>query len=126
MTVVLVLIGGALGAPLRYLTDVAVSRRHGSVLPWGTLVVNVAGSLLLGAVAAGSTVDGAPTWLLPLLGTGLCGALTTFSTFSYETVRLLEGGAVRPALLNVVLSLTLSFAACLAGWTAVAGVVAGR
>ena len=55
MTVVLVLVGGALGAPMRYLTDLLVQSRHDSVLPWGTLTVNVVGSLTLGALAGAVT-----------------------------------------------------------------------
>jgi CrcB protein len=116
MTLLLVLVGGAVGAPLRYLVDQHVSARHDSVLPWGTLTVNVAGSLLLGVVAGAVTTGGAPAWVLTLVGTGLCGALTTFSTFGYETVRLLQQGSWLPALLNVVLSVTVSFAAVAAGW----------
>ncbi|MFH8932154.1 fluoride efflux transporter FluC [Streptomyces pristinaespiralis] len=88
MNWLLVIVGAALGAPLRYLTDRAVQVRHDSVFPWGTFVVNAAGSLLLGAVA-GAAVS-SPAYML--LGTGLCGALTTYSTFSYETLRLAERG----------------------------------
>ncbi len=121
MTVVLVLIGGALGAPLRYVLDLAVQSRHTSAVPWGTVTVNVVGSFLLGAIAAAVTVGGAPSWLLTLVGAGFCGALTTFSAFGFETVRLLEYGAMRAALLNVVLSLILSFIACISGWALVAG-----
>ena len=90
MTVVLILLGGALGAPARYLTDVAVQRRHRTAFPWGTWTVNVVGSFLLGVVAAAG-----PHWVVTLVGTGFCGALTTFSTFGYETVRLARGGRDR-------------------------------
>lgn len=116
MTVALVLLGGAIGAPLRYLTDRWVQGRHDSVLPWGTLAVNVAGSLVLGLVA-GAVHSGAwPEWVMTAVGVGLCGALTTFSTFGYETLRLVEDGSALEALLNVVLSLALAFAACALGW----------
>lgn len=120
MTVVLVLIGGAIGAPVRYLTDLVVQSRHDSVFPWGTFAVNVAGSLTLGAVAASVATHGAPTWLLTLLGTGLCGALTTFSTFSFETLRLAQDGSYLEALLNVSASLAVGLAACAAGWSVAA------
>jgi fluoride exporter len=115
MTVLLVLLGGAIGAPTRYLTDVVVQSRHDARLPWGTLSVNVVGSFVLGLVA-GLAATTAPSWLLTLIGTGFCGALTTFSTFSYETVRLAEDGRWRAAVLNVVVSLVLGLAAVTLGW----------
>ncbi|MDH6460612.1 CrcB protein [Micromonospora sp. A200] len=112
MTVLLIAVGAALGAPLRYLTDRAVQARHSSLLPWGTLTVNVAGSLLLGvllAVPAGSAVTA-------LVGTGFCGALTTWSTFGYETLRLARAGARRHALANVLLSVAAGLAAATLGY----------
>jgi CrcB protein len=119
VTVVLVLVGGAVGAPLRYLADLFVQSRHDSVFPWGTLAVNVVGSLLLGGVAA-AVAGGAPEWLLTLVGTGFCGALTTFSTFGYETVRLVEDGSLLEAAGNVVASVAVGLGACAAGWAVVA------
>lgn len=119
MTVTLVLIGGALGAPLRYLTDLLIQTRHDSVLPWGTLTVNVCGSFVLGTVASAVTNAGAPGWLLTLTGTGFCGALTTFSTFGFETIRLIEDGSWGEALLNVTLSVSAGLAAVFAGWALV-------
>ena len=116
MTVVWVLLGAAVGAPLRYLTDLLVQSRHDSVLPWGTITVNVAGSFLLGLVAGLTYVSDAPTWVLTLVGTGFCGALTTFSTFSYETVRLAEAKRWRAAAGNVVISLVLGLIAVAIGW----------
>ncbi|MGN9804682.1 fluoride efflux transporter CrcB [Micromonospora sp. L32] len=112
MTVLLIAVGAALGAPLRYLTDRAVQARHDSLLPWGTLTVNVAGSLLLGvllAVPAGPAVTA-------LVGTGFCGALTTWSTFGYETLRLARAGARRHALANVLLSVAAGLAAATLGY----------
>jgi CrcB protein len=120
MTVALVLVGGALGAPLRYLTDLLVRSRLDSLLPWGTWCVNVAGSFALGVVAAAVSLNGAPGWLLTLLGTGLCGSLTTFSTFGYETLRLVEEGFWRAAALYVGISLSVGLLACAAGWQVVA------
>ena len=116
MTVVLVLLGGALGAPVRYVVDLMVQSRHDSVLPWGTFVVNAAGSLVLGATAGGVAAAGGPDWVLTLAGTGFCGALTTFSTFSFETVRLAEERALRAAAVNVAGSVVVGAAACAAGW----------
>jgi fluoride exporter len=65
-----------------------VQSRHGSTFPWGTFTVNVVGSLLLGFLVG---LPVAP-WLASLLGTGFCGALTTYSTFSFETLRLVRQG----------------------------------
>jgi fluoride exporter len=117
MTVLLVLLGGALGAPVRYVVDLMVQSRHDSVLPWGTFLVNAAGSLVLGATAGGVAAAGGPDWVLTLAGTGFCGALTTFSTFSFETVRLAEEGALRAAAVNVAGSVVVGAAACAAGWS---------
>ena len=119
MTVVLVVLGAAIGAPTRYLTDLMVQARHDALFPWGTFVVNVVGSFLLGAVGAAVLVQDAPPWALTLVGTGFCGALTTFSTFGFETVRLLEDGSWREATLNVAASLTVGLGACALGWWAV-------
>jgi CrcB protein len=112
VTVLMVLLGGAVGAPVRYLADLTVQRLHGTVFPWGTWTVNVAGSLVLGVVVGSS----APTWLLTLVGTGFCGALTTFSTFGFETVRLLEDGDGAQAWWNVIGSLAAGLAAVAVGW----------
>ena len=117
MTVVLVALGAAVGAPLRYLVDRAVQERHDSVFPWGTFVVNVTGSLVLGVLAGGSTAHGVPGSAAALLGTGLCGALTTYSTFGYETVRLLEERAGLYALLNAVASVVAGLGAAYLGIT---------
>ena len=117
MTVLLVLIGGALGAPVRYVVDLMVQSRHDSVLPWGTFVVNAGGSLVLGATAGGVAAADGPHWLVTLVGTGFCGALTTFSTFSFETVRLAEEGALAAAVVNVAGSVVVGAAACAAGWS---------
>jgi CrcB protein len=113
------MLGGAVGAPLRYLTDLFIQARHDSVLPWGTLTVNVTGSLLLGAMASAVTNAGAPAWLLSLVGTGFCGALTTFSTFGFETIRLVEDGSWFEAVLNVAASLTVGGLAVATGWVLV-------
>jgi fluoride exporter len=111
----LVVAGAAVGAPLRYVTDLVVQSFHDTVFPWGTFTVNVTGSLVLGGVA-GAVAAGGPEWLLTLIGTGLCGALTTFSTFGFETVRLIEDGAVFEAAANSVASLLVGLAACTGGY----------
>ncbi len=117
----LVFVGAAVGAPLRYLTDRAIQSRHDSLFPWGTLTVNVVGSLILGGLtAAAGTL---PVPLLALWGTGFCGALTTYSTFSFETLRLIEQRAYLYALLNVTVSVVASLCAALVGHTAVAALL---
>ena len=116
MTVLLVLVGGAVGAPARYLTDLLVQSRHRFGLPLGTLAVNVAGSFVLGLVASLSAHGAVAGWVLTLVGTGFCGALTTFSTFSFETLRLVESGRARAAFGNVAVSLVAGLAAVALGW----------
>ncbi len=118
MTVLLVLVGGAVGAPARYLVDRWVQSLHASVVPWGTVAVNAAGCLLLGVTAGAVTATDGPAWVLPLVGTGLCGALTTFSTFSFETVRLLEEAELAAAAVAVVVSVGVGLAVCAGGWAA--------
>ncbi|MGV9265526.1 fluoride efflux transporter CrcB [Kitasatospora sp. NPDC003701] len=115
MNWLLVVVGAVVGAPLRYLTDRAVQTRHDSVFPWGTFTVNVAGCLVLGLVTGAVAAGAASSHVQLLLGTGLCGALTTYSTFSYETLRLAEGGAGRYALANVAGSVAAGLAAVYAG-----------
>jgi CrcB protein len=122
VTALLVALGAAVGAPLRYLVDRAVSSRHDSLFPWGTFAVNVAGSFLLGLLAAATLHTRAP--VMALLGTGLCGALTTYSTFGYETVRLLQDRARLFAFLNVAASIVAGLGAAVAG-AALARVLTG-
>jgi fluoride exporter len=111
VTVLLVALGAAVGAPLRYLTDRLVQARFGSAFPWGTLTVNVTGSLLLGFLVG---LPAAPA-VAALLGTGFCGALTTYSTFSWETLTLARGDVPVRAVANVALSLAAGLAAAYLG-----------
>ncbi|WP_436495504.1 fluoride efflux transporter CrcB [Actinokineospora sp. HUAS TT18] len=116
MTILLVALGAAVGAPARYLADRAARRRFGDGFPWGTLLVNVVGSGILGALAGVSTAAHA------LLGVGFCGALTTYSTFGYETLRLVEDGAYRKAFANVSISVVAGIAAAALGhWLSLRG-----
>lgn len=111
MTVLLVALGAAIGAPARYLVDRFLRSRLGSGFPWGTLLVNVVGSFALGFLAALPADPEAAA----LFGTGFCGALTTYSTFSYETLRLMRAGARVRALAYVLASVACGVAAAVAG-----------
>ncbi|MER7013079.1 fluoride efflux transporter CrcB [Saccharopolyspora sp. NPDC000359] len=102
MSFLLVAVGGALGACLRFLTDRWVQARHDTGFPWGTLAVNALGSLVLGVLTGLALFGVQAPELQALLGVGFCGALTTFSTFGYESVRLLTDGARLYAVLNVL------------------------
>ena len=109
-------LAGALGALARYGLDGVVSRRTGGSFPWGTFVINVSGSFLLGLVFTLLTeryrVD---PWLRSALTIGFLGAYTTFSTLSLETYRLLEEGAVGLAIANAAGSLAAGLAALYVG-----------
>lgn len=110
--------GGCLGAPSRYLLDRAVSRRIESDAPWGTLAVNVSGSLMLGLLTGLTLAGKLPAVPGALLGTGFCGAYTTFSTFTFETVRLVEDGRLLHAAGTVLASLAVGLGAAAAGLAA--------
>ena len=111
-----VCLGAAIGAPGRYLVDRFVQSRHDAVLPWGTLCVNVIGSAVLGLVTGLARHHAVPDDVMTTVGTGFCGALTTYSTFSYETLRLYEDGARLYAGANIVLTLAAGLGAALAGF----------
>lgn len=121
MTALLVFAGAIVGAPLRYLTDRAVQARHDSLFPWGTFIVNLVGCLILGALTGAGTAM--PNQVLTLVGTGFCGALTTYSTFSYETLRLVEQKAYFYAAMNAVVSVVAGLGAALLGYTTVSAIV---
>jgi fluoride exporter len=111
VSVLLVALGAAVGAPLRFLTDRAMRARFGEAFPWGTLIVNLAGSLLLGFLAGLPLTAGSAA----LLGTGFCGALTTYSTFGWETLTLARSGAAARAAGYVLLSLAAGVTAAYLG-----------
>jgi CrcB protein len=115
VSLLLVIAGAAVGAPLRYLSDRAIQARHDTVFPWGTLTVNVVGSLILGLLTGAVTAGGASPQVQLAVGTGFCGALTTYSTFSYETLRLLEDDARLYAAANVVASIVAGLVSAFAG-----------
>jgi CrcB protein len=112
----LILAGAALGAPARWFVDGFVQARHDSVFPWGTFTVNALGSFALGLLLGASVEGETMVRLVALLGTGFCGAFTTFSTFSYESVVLAEEGSSGIAAANVLASVVVGLAAAFAGW----------
>ena len=116
MILVAVALGGFVGAPCRYLADRAITSRARSSLPWGTLFVNVSGAFLFGLLAGLSLSTRVSSTTSALLGTGFLGAFTTFSTFSFETVRLLEQNKYRRACEYVAASLGAGLAAAAAGF----------
>ena len=115
MTIALIFAGAMVGAPLRYLTDRFIQSRHESLFPWGTFTVNLVGCLILGCLSGAGLA--LPASLLALLGTGFCGALTTYSTFSFETLRLVENKSYFYAAMNVIVSVVAGLGAALIGYT---------
>jgi CrcB protein len=113
-------VAGALGAPARYLLDAMVSDRTAGAFPWGTFVINVTGSFLLGLLIGLGLHHGLPKPARLILGVAFCGAYTTFSTFSFETVRLLEAGDPVAAFKNAVATVLVGLAAGAAGLAVVA------
>ena len=118
LRLLLVAVGGAVGSSLRYLVASAALAWLGPTFPWGTLVVNLVGSFAIGLVqqlAVEGLVLSENTRLL--LSTGVLGGLTTYSAFSYESVRLMETGAWLPAWLNILLTTAASLTLCFLGLT---------
>ncbi len=100
-------LGSALGAPARYLLDRVIQSQHEMVFPWGTWTINITGCFALGilvGVAQGHAVD---PRLMAAVATGFLGSYTTFSTFTWETMRLVEDGAFFEGLLNITVSTVL-------------------
>jgi len=121
MKYLMVGIGGALGSVLRFWMGSYIGGRFGSRFPYGTFVINISGSFLIGLVIAimAEKTQWSDNWryLIPI---GFIGGYTTFSTFEYETFRLFQDGQMLTAALNVALSVGVGFAGV---W---AGAIAGR
>ncbi len=112
----LICLGGAIGTGLRYLTSIFAARWFGAEFPYGTLIVNLSGAFVIGLVQQ----LGAQSLLIPdnvrlFLTTGMMGGLTTYSTFSYETVRLMEMNAWHQAWINVIVTTTICLSLCFLG-----------
>jgi fluoride exporter len=114
-TLLWVALGSALGAPTRYLLDQLIQSRHERTFPWGTFTINVSGSFLLGLLVAAAAHHDVEGWLLSAAATGFLGSYTTFSTFTWETMRLVEDGALLVAGANIAASLTTGAAAAALG-----------
>jgi CrcB protein len=113
--VLFVAAGGAIGSALRYSAMVWISQRLSQGFPWHTFLVNVTGSFLLGLLLSVSVEHGGwDRWTL-FLGIGVLGGFTTFSTFAFESLRLLEDGLLGAGAANMVLSVVLGVAAAAAG-----------
>lgn len=109
-------IAGALGALSRYGISGLSYRIFGGNFPYGTFIVNIIGCLLLGFIMRTSTATTLipETWRIPI-AVGFLGALTTFSTFSYETIKLIESGSILFSLLNIAANLIIGLLATIAG-----------
>ncbi len=108
MIALAIALGGAIGAPARYLVERGVTRRTGHGFPWGTTAVNLLGSLLLGLVTGASQFHGWSSDARAVAGTGFLGAFTTFSTFAIETERLPARRAVAYVAISVVGGIALA------------------
>ena len=108
MTIVYVALGGAMGAVLRYLAALGLS------FPFATLVVNVLGSLAMGAAFVVLSQKGLERWM-PFVMTGLLGGFTTYSAFSLDALRLYEAGQIAGALTYVLGTVTLCILGCFLG-----------
>ena len=112
-------LGGGLGTGARYLLSGWTLRVLGPAFPFGTLAVNALGSFLLAVLMyVGTETTAMPATTRIVLTTGVMGGFTTYSTFSYETMKYLQEGAWGIALLNVLATLLGCLGACLLGWTA--------
>jgi CrcB protein len=112
----LVALAGALGALARFGIHGLVQSRTASRFPYGTVVVNLTGSFALGLLVGLVTYQGLDGDVRTVVGTGFIGAYTTFSSFSYDTYGLFEGGVSRAALVNALGSMALGLALATAGF----------
>ena len=115
MLVLGIALAGAVGAPARYLVDGVVLDRTECGLPAGTFVVNVSGSFLLGVLTGLALYHAFPSTPKTILGTGFCGAYTTFSTFEFETHALFDDGSWLTATTNLCASVFVGLVAVRAG-----------
>lgn len=111
-------LGSAVGGGARYLVSGLAVRLFGAAFPYGTLAVNLAGSFLLAALMfVGLETTAIPPTVRVALGTGVLGGFTTYSTFSYETLRYLQDGAWGTAIANLLITVVGCLLACALGWS---------
>ena len=115
MIILGLIVAGGCGAVLRYLVDRALQPRVGSDFPLGILVVNLSGCLVLGLLTGAGLHHGISATWVTVAGTGLIGAYTTFSTFTFDTVRLTEHGQWGFSLVNLLVSVVAGIGAAAAG-----------
>lgn len=115
MLAVAIGVAAAGGAMARYLVDQVIQHQHDMIFPWGTFVINVVGSFVLGLTTGLAAHHGLPPVPTAVIGIGLCGGFTTWSTFSWETVAVAETGALGQAALNILGSLAAGLAAAAGG-----------
>jgi CrcB protein len=108
-------LGASVGAVARYLLDQAVSRNRATAFPAGTWIINITGSFILGLLTGLAAHHGLPENVVTVVGTGVCGGYTTFSTFSFETIRLTEDGSGLIAVGNIVGSIAAGLTAAALG-----------
>ena len=119
--------GAAVGGVSRYYLSAAVQHRMGTTFPWGTLLINITGSLILGFIMYYAlATPSVSVELRILLTTGFCGGYTTFSTFSYETATLIEDGQLGRAGTYIVASVLLALAGTYGGFALAREVIALR
>lgn len=121
MTLLGVVLAGLIGAPTRYLLDSIIAERTRKAFPWGTFAINMSGSFLLGLLTGLALYQGFPGTPKTILGAGFLGSYTTFSTYTYESLRLVEEGARTEALANVLGSVGAGVAAAALGLALAAG-----
>ena len=120
LKLVAVAVGGGIGATTRYLASIWAAERFGADFPYGTLLVNIVGCFIIGAFMTATTerIMINPYWRL-IVTVGFVGGLTTFSSFSYETFKLLEDGSISLVLYNIFGNLILGFFATWLGISAI-------
>lgn len=119
VTYLMVALGGAIGSVARYWAAIAVARAWGAAFPWGTVLINISGSFLIaffGGLTAASGALPASNHLRVLVMVGFCGGYTTFSSFSLQTLELLNDGQALAAMGNILVSVIPGLLAAAAGW----------